>query len=191
MFSSSPTPSSTAARNSKAGPGPSDSSPDPRCRAAGTRAPSMPLWPPNAGRLHPVATRPPTLTVGAALGGVETVDYFGFANTTDSYGIVHNYPDARTEEMDDATLPLALVDPTPTAAVVLDSQRQRPAGLCRHRRPRSPGPLGRRDLQTLRLLDLPRGCAFGYSRVPRERASLICSGHASSKARRRRPATPV
>ncbi|HWF27237.1 MAG TPA: hypothetical protein VG327_02460 [Mycobacterium sp.] len=64
---------------------------------------------PNAGRLHPVATRPPTLTFGAA-GGVETVDYFGFANTTDSFGIVHNYPDARTEEMDDATLPLALAD---------------------------------------------------------------------------------
>jgi hypothetical protein len=41
---------------------------------------------------------------------VETVDYFGFANTDDSFGIVRNYPDARTEEMDDATLPLALVD---------------------------------------------------------------------------------
>ncbi len=65
---------------------------------------------PNAGRLHPVASRPPALTFGAALGGVETVDYFGFANTADSFGIVRNYPDARTEEMDDATLPLALVD---------------------------------------------------------------------------------
>jgi hypothetical protein len=65
---------------------------------------------PNAGRLSPVATRPPTLTFGARLGGVETVDYFGFANTDDSYGIVRNYPDARTEEMDDATLPLALAD---------------------------------------------------------------------------------
>lgn len=63
---------------------------------------------PNAGRLQPQATRPPTLTFGAALGGVETVDYFGFANTDDSYGIVRNYPHARTEEMDDATLPLAL-----------------------------------------------------------------------------------
>jgi hypothetical protein len=63
---------------------------------------------PNAGRLSPVATRPPTLTFGLATGGVETVDYFGFANTTDSFGIVRNYPNARTEEMDDATLPLAL-----------------------------------------------------------------------------------
>jgi hypothetical protein len=60
---------------------------------------------PNSGHLWPVASRPPLLTVG---GGVETVDYFGFANTNDSFGIAHNYPDARTEEMDDATLPLAL-----------------------------------------------------------------------------------
>ncbi len=65
---------------------------------------------PNAGRLDPVATRPPALTFGGALGGVETVDYFGFANTDDSFGIVRDYPDARTEEMDDATLPLALAD---------------------------------------------------------------------------------
>ena len=63
---------------------------------------------PNAGQLHPVATRAPMLSLGAATGGVETVDYFGFANTTDSFGIVRNYPEARTEEMDDATLPLAL-----------------------------------------------------------------------------------
>ena len=48
------------------------------------------------------------LTFGASAGGVETVDYFGFANSTDTFGIVRNYPDARTEEMDDATLPLAL-----------------------------------------------------------------------------------
>ncbi len=63
---------------------------------------------PNAGHLFPVALRPPALTFGATAGGVETVDYFGFANTIDSFGIVRNYPDARTEEMDDATLPLAL-----------------------------------------------------------------------------------
>ncbi|MGA9491759.1 MAG: hypothetical protein WBV80_16125 [Mycobacterium sp.] len=63
---------------------------------------------PNAGHLWPVATRPPELSFGAAAGGVETVDYFGFADSTDSFGIVHNYPDARTEEMDDASLPLAL-----------------------------------------------------------------------------------
>lgn len=72
------------------------------------------LTAPNAGHLFPVATRPPVLTFGAAAGGVETVDYFGFANTTDSYGIVRNYSDARTEEMDDATLPLALAQlPSP------------------------------------------------------------------------------
>jgi nucleoside phosphorylase len=64
------------------------------------------LTAPNSGHLWPVASRPPVLNFG--VGGVETVDYFGFANTTDSFGIVHNYPEARTEEMDDATLPLAL-----------------------------------------------------------------------------------
>lgn len=66
------------------------------------------LTAPNAGHLFPVATRPPVLTYGADAGGVETVDYLGFADTTDSYGIVRNHPAARTEEMDDATLPLAL-----------------------------------------------------------------------------------
>ena len=65
---------------------------------------------PNAARLAPIADRPPLLTFGEASGGVETIDYFGFANTTDSYGIVSNYPGACTEEMDDATLPLALAD---------------------------------------------------------------------------------
>jgi len=66
------------------------------------------LTEPNAEHLRPVADRDPRLTFGGASGGVETIDYFGFANTTDSYDIVRNYPDARTEEMDDATLPLAL-----------------------------------------------------------------------------------
>jgi hypothetical protein len=36
------------------------------------------------------------------------VDYFGFDDVKDSYGIAANDPNARTEEMDDATLPLAL-----------------------------------------------------------------------------------
>jgi Phosphorylase superfamily len=75
---------------------------------------------PNAGRLRPVATRPPVLTFGGATGGVETVDYFGFANTTDSFGITRNYPQAHTEEMDDATLPLALEslsDPPPWCSI--------------------------------------------------------------------------
>jgi nucleoside phosphorylase len=60
---------------------------------------------PNAGRLRPVATRDPQLTFG---GDVETVDYFAFADTEDSYGVVANDPKAHTEEMDDACLPLAL-----------------------------------------------------------------------------------
>jgi len=41
-------------------------------------------------------------------GDVETVDYFGFDDTDDSYGVVKDDPQAHTEEMDDATLPLAL-----------------------------------------------------------------------------------
>ena len=41
-------------------------------------------------------------------GDVETVDYFGFDDTDDSYGIVRDDSLANTEEMDDATLPLAL-----------------------------------------------------------------------------------
>lgn len=65
---------------------------------------------PNAARLAPIANRPPLLTFGGATGGVETIDYFGFANTTDSFGVVSNYPGACTEEMDDATLPLSLAD---------------------------------------------------------------------------------
>jgi nucleoside phosphorylase len=63
------------------------------------------LIPVNAGRLRPEATRDPHIGHG---GDVETVDYFGFADTDDSYGIVKNDPSAHTEEMDDATLPLAL-----------------------------------------------------------------------------------
>jgi nucleoside phosphorylase len=82
----------------------------PRVKAGGHAKTFDALVAPNAGRLSPVATRPPKLTFGAAQGGVETVDYFGFANTADSFGIVRNYPHARTEEMDDATLPLALAD---------------------------------------------------------------------------------
>jgi nucleoside phosphorylase len=72
------------------------------------------LTAPNADHLLPVASRPPVLTFGAAAGGVETVDYFRFAHTTESFAIVRDYADARTEEMDDATLPLALADvPSP------------------------------------------------------------------------------
>jgi hypothetical protein len=63
------------------------------------------LIPVNAGRLRPEATRDPYVVEG---GDVETVDYFGFDDTDDSYQIVSNDPLAHTEEMDDATLPLAL-----------------------------------------------------------------------------------
>jgi nucleoside phosphorylase len=58
----------------------------------------------NAGWLRPVATRDPLVVAG---GDVETVDYFGFDDTDDSYHIVSNDPEAHTEEMDDATLWLA------------------------------------------------------------------------------------
>jgi hypothetical protein len=60
---------------------------------------------PNAGQLQPIANRNPLLTFG---GDVETVDYFAFANTDDTFGVASNDPLAHTEEMDDATLPLAL-----------------------------------------------------------------------------------
>jgi nucleoside phosphorylase len=63
------------------------------------------LIPVNAGQLRPQATRDPVVVQG---GDVETVDYFGFADTGDSYGIVRDDSLAHTEEMDDATLPLAL-----------------------------------------------------------------------------------
>jgi nucleoside phosphorylase len=64
----------------------------------------------NAGELEPVATRPPRVSTVVGKPGVETVDFFGFADATDYYGIAANDPDALTEEMDDATLPLALAD---------------------------------------------------------------------------------
>ena len=67
------------------------------------------LIPVNAGHLRPQATRDPQISVG---GDVETVDYFGFADTDDSYGILKNDPSAHTEEMDDATLALALSLPS-------------------------------------------------------------------------------
>ncbi len=62
----------------------------------------------NAGHLKPIATRTPLVGIVQGEPGVETVDYFGFADTDDSYGIVADDPQARTEEMDDAVLPLAL-----------------------------------------------------------------------------------
>jgi len=64
----------------------------------------------NAAKLRPVADRDPQLTTAVGKAGVETIDFFGFADATDSYGVAKNDPDAHTEEMDDATLPLALDD---------------------------------------------------------------------------------
>jgi nucleoside phosphorylase len=64
----------------------------------------------NAGELDPIATRSPQISTVVGKPGVETVDFFGFADATDHYGVAANDPDAHTEEMDDATLPLALGD---------------------------------------------------------------------------------
>lgn len=65
------------------------------------------LIPINAKRL-PAELTPHAPTIWASTGDVETVDYFAFSDTDDSYGVVKNDPAAHTEEMDDATLPLAL-----------------------------------------------------------------------------------
>ncbi len=64
----------------------------------------------NAKELRPVATRDPEVAAVIGKPGVETIDFFGFADATDYYGVASNDPDARNEEMDDATLPLALGD---------------------------------------------------------------------------------
>jgi nucleoside phosphorylase len=77
-------------------------SPGPRLQASGE------LLAANASRLQPVATRAPEITTVIGEPGVETVDYFGFADATDAYGIVAHDAYAHTEEMDDAVLPLAL-----------------------------------------------------------------------------------
>lgn len=60
----------------------------------------------NASNLAPsgLISRAPTLTFG---GDVETVDYFAFDDTDDSYGVVRDDPQAHSEEMDDACLFLA------------------------------------------------------------------------------------
>jgi nucleoside phosphorylase len=64
----------------------------------------------NASKLRPVADRDPAISIAIGKPGVETIDFFGFADATDSYDVAKNDPDARNEEMDDATLPLALGD---------------------------------------------------------------------------------
>ena len=62
----------------------------------------------NWERLKPITHRSPVVRSAFDVAGVETVDFFGFADPEDSFGIVKNDPDALTEEMDDAALPLAL-----------------------------------------------------------------------------------
>lgn len=54
-------------------------------------------------------TRPPTVfhQINASAFDVETMDYFGFANTADSYHVTSNDPKVRMEEMDDAVFALA------------------------------------------------------------------------------------
>jgi nucleoside phosphorylase len=59
----------------------------------------------NVDKLKPVAFRTPVVSTG---GDVETVDYFAFSDTDDSYGVAKNDPNARSEEMDDGVLPVAL-----------------------------------------------------------------------------------
>lgn len=58
-------------------------------------------------RLKPsgYASRAPWLVTGK---DIETVGYFAFADTADSYGVVKNDPNAGCEEMDDACVGLAL-----------------------------------------------------------------------------------
>lgn len=51
------------------------------------------------------APRAPELVLGK---DIETVGYFAFADTADSYGVVKNDPNAGVEEMDDACVGLAL-----------------------------------------------------------------------------------
>lgn len=62
----------------------------------------------NADRLKPIARHAPQIGLVLGKPGVETMDYFGFADDEDSYGVVKNDSFAHTEEMDDAVLPLAL-----------------------------------------------------------------------------------
>lgn len=51
------------------------------------------------------ASQPPRAIFGS---DVETVGYFAFADTADSYGVVKNDPNAGVEEMDDGAVALAL-----------------------------------------------------------------------------------
>jgi hypothetical protein len=83
----------------------------------------------NAGRLKPVATRPPKVWTAV---DVETIDFFGFDDSDDSYGVRADDPAARTEEMDDATLGLAcstMQDPPAWLSVRNASDPQVPSSV--------------------------------------------------------------
>lgn len=83
----------------------------------------------NAARLQPVATRDPVIITG---GDVETIDFFGFDDTDDSYGVRADDPQAVTEEMDDACLGLAvsgLSTPVPWLSVRNASDPQVPSSV--------------------------------------------------------------
>lgn len=88
------------------------------------------LIPVNAGRLTPVATRDPWVSAGAV--DVLTTDRFEFDDTTNTYGLRTADPEAATEEMDDATLGLAVSSfarPLPWLSVRNASDPQVPSAL--------------------------------------------------------------
>ena len=90
------------------------------------------LIPVNSDRLTPsgLITRP--TAIWSSSGDVETVDYFGFDDTDDSYGIVADDSAAKVEEMDDATLPLALsamVNPPPWLSIRCASDPMVPSSI--------------------------------------------------------------
>lgn len=91
------------------------------------------LLPVNADRLpKDLTANEEAPQIWASSGDVETVDYFAFADTDDSYGVVKNDPLAHTEEMDDATLPLALStvpNPPPWLSIRNASDPQVPSSI--------------------------------------------------------------
>ena len=110
-------------------PGPSSASKGPAIAASGWSielSESSPKDPAALRMPHTSDPRRPATRSLSQGGDVETVDYFGFADTDDSYGIVKNDPLAHTEEMDDATLPLALslVSALQNTSLALHPQRQ-------------------------------------------------------------------
>ena len=76
------------------------------------------LIPVNAGKLRAGgATRNPVIHTLVGEPGITTVDFFGFADTEDSYGIKANNPHALNEDMDDAAIFMALDGVVPVLSV--------------------------------------------------------------------------